>query len=286
MMNTEICTDITGLFLLSTDIYTGNVSEEVMAGGLTGFLSYEDLAEQVKSDLKLRWQSLDPAPERLKNQQQIVNRAEEISVDVVSSDHYTRLIKRWGDVIFSLLGVLFLLPFFFVIGIIIRISTKGPAFFMQERIGIGGRKFIMYKFRTMVMDAEFRLDDLKAYNEVSGPVFKIKHDPRITKVGRFLRQTGIDELPQLFNVVLGDMSLIGPRPPLEREVKQYETWQLRRLSVMPGITCTWQVTPNRHDVRFEEWVAMDLSYIDNWSLGKDIKLFFRTVKTFFLAGGH
>ena len=166
------------------------------------------------------------------------------------------------------------------------ISTKGPVFFRQERIGIGGRKFTMYKFRTMVVDAEFRLDDLKAYNEVSGPVFKIKHDPRITKVGRFLRKTGIDELPQLFNVVMGDMSLIGPRPPLEREVRQYEPWQLRRLSVMPGITCTWQVTPNRHDVLFEDWVTMDLSYIDNWSLSRDVRLFFKTVKTFFLAGGH
>jgi len=138
----------------------------------------------------------------------------------------------------------------------------------------------------MVIDAEEQLKKLAASNQADGPVFKIKDDPRITRVGRFLRKTGLDELPQLLNVVRGEMSLIGPRPPLEEEVKQYERWQLRRLSVKPGITCTWQIVPDRHDVSFEEWMELDLHYIDNWNLFKDFGLFFKTVKTFFMAGGH
>jgi lipopolysaccharide/colanic/teichoic acid biosynthesis glycosyltransferase len=169
---------------------------------------------------------------------------------------------------------------------IIKIGSKGPVFFRQERIGLRGRKFRLYKFRTMVVDAESQLKILKARNEADGPVFKIKEDPRITRVGKLLRKTGLDELPQLFNVVRGEMSLIGPRPPLEEEVKQYERWQLRRLSVKPGITCTWQIIPDRHDVSFEEWMELDLNYIDNWNLFKDLGLFFKTVRTFFMAGGH
>jgi lipopolysaccharide/colanic/teichoic acid biosynthesis glycosyltransferase len=136
------------------------------------------------------------------------------------------------------------------------------------------------------VDAEKQLKKLKTRNEADGPVFKIKDDPRITKVGRFLRKTGLDELPQLLNVVRGEMSLIGPRPPLEEEVNQYERWQLRRLSIKPGITCTWQIVPDRHDVSFEKWMELDLHYIDNWNLRKDLGLFFKTVRTFFMAGGH
>ena len=169
---------------------------------------------------------------------------------------------------------------------IIKTGSKGPVFFRQERIGLRGRKFKLYKFRTMVVDAEEQLKLLKERNEADGPVFKIKDDPRITRVGKFLRKTGLDELPQLFNVIRGEMSLVGPRPPLEEEVKQYERWQLRRLSVKPGLTCTWQIVPNRHDVSFEEWMELDLHYIDTWNLGKDVELFFKTVRTFFLAGGH
>ena len=121
---------------------------------------------------------------------------------------------------------------------------------------------------------------------MDGPVFKIKHDPRITRIGRILRKTGLDELPQLYNVFKGEMSLIGPRPPLSSEVKQYERWQLRRLSVKPGITCTWQVIPNRNDIKFEHWMKLDLQYIDNWSLRKDFSLLIRTLRTIFFATGH
>jgi lipopolysaccharide/colanic/teichoic acid biosynthesis glycosyltransferase len=138
----------------------------------------------------------------------------------------------------------------------------------------------------MVVDAEERLRMLQSRNEADGPVFKIKNDPRITKVGKFLRNKGLDELPQLFNVIRGEMSLVGPRPPLEEEIIQYERWQLQRLSVKPGITCTWQIIPNRHELSFEEWMQLDIHYIDSWNLLKDVRLFFRTVRTFFITGGH
>jgi lipopolysaccharide/colanic/teichoic acid biosynthesis glycosyltransferase len=173
-----------------------------------------------------------------------------------------------------------------LIATIIKIGSKGPVFFKQERIGRRGRKFNIYKFRTMVNYAEEQLNILKDMNEANGPVFKIKYDPRITKSGRFLRNTGLDELPQLYNVIRGEMSLIGPRPPLEEEVSLYERWQLRRLSVKPGLTCSWQIIPSRHDVTFEKWMELDLQYIDNWNLSKDLVLFVKTIGTFFRAGGH
>src|SRR5690606_10927895 len=142
--------------------------------------------------------------------------------------------------------------------------------------GLHGREFIMYKFRSMVVNAEAMLESLRDKNEVDGPVFKIRHDPRITRVGRFLRKTSLDELPQLWNVLKGEMSLVGPRPPLPSEVAQYAPWQRRRLSVKPGLTCTWQVE-GRNQASFEEWVRMDLEYIDRWGLWLDIKLLFKTI---------
>jgi lipopolysaccharide/colanic/teichoic acid biosynthesis glycosyltransferase len=138
----------------------------------------------------------------------------------------------------------------------------------------------------MISNAEEFQEKLKVYNESDGPTFKIKDDPRITKLGRFLRKTGIDEIPQLINVIKGDMSLIGPRPPVESEVKQYQRWQLRRLSVKPGITCTWQAAPNRNDIKFENWIQMDLNYIDNWSLKKDFLLVFKTISAMLYAQGR
>jgi lipopolysaccharide/colanic/teichoic acid biosynthesis glycosyltransferase len=190
------------------------------------------------------------------------------------------------DIYFSILSLIFLLPFLAMIAILIKISSMGPVLFTQERIGRRGRKFKLYKFRTMVLDAEEQLKKLKVLNEADGPVFKITYDPRITGIGRFLRKTGLDELPQLYNVIKGEMSPIGPRPPLEEEVNQYERWQLRRLSVKPGITCSWQIVRDRHGVSFEEWMKLDLQYIDNWNLGKDFVLFIQTIRTFFRAGGH
>ncbi|MCK4750634.1 MAG: sugar transferase [Bacteroidales bacterium] len=225
---------------------------------------------------------LDPTEFQLKT----LNKTRDLSIVDAPSNSLSLILKTMGDIYFSILAIILLIPFFLFISIAIRVGSKGPVFFRQERIGLRGRKFKLFKFRTMVIDAEEQLKKLKARNEADGPVFKIKDDPRITRVGRFLRKTGLDELPQLFNVVRGDMSLIGPRPPLEEEVKQYERWQLRRLSVKPGITCTWQIVPDRHDISFEEWMELDLHYIDNWNLFKDLGLFFKTVRTFFMAGGH
>ncbi|MCK5136605.1 MAG: sugar transferase [Bacteroidales bacterium] len=225
---------------------------------------------------------LDPTEFQLKT----LNKTKDLSIVDVPSNSLSLILKTMGDIYFSILAVILLFPVFLFIGIVIKVGSKGPVFFKQERIGLRGRKFKLFKFRTMVVDAEEQLKKLKERNEADGPVFKIKDDPRITRVGIFLRKTGLDELPQFLNVVRGEMSLIGPRPPLEDEVKQYERWQLRRLSVKPGITCTWQIVPDRHDVSFEQWMELDLSYIDNWNLRKDFELFFKTVKTFFMAGGH
>jgi len=225
---------------------------------------------------------LDPTEFQLKT----LNNARDLTIVDAPSNKLSLVLKSMGDIYFSIMALILLMPAFLVVAIIIKLGSKGPVFFRQERIGLRGRKFKLYKFRTMVVDAEEQLKILRERNEADGPVFKIKDDPRITRVGRFLRKTGLDELPQLFNVIRGEMSLVGPRPPLEDEVKQYERWQLRRLSVKPGITCTWQIVPNRHDVTFEEWMELDLHYIDNWNLRKDAELFFKTVKTFFIAGGH
>ena len=168
--------------------------------------------------------------------------------------------------------------------IAVRIESEGPLLFRQIRAGRNGRKFTMLKFRSMVVDAEKLRAKLDHLNEMDGPVFKIRHDPRITKVGRFIRKTSIDELPQLFNVLFGDMSLVGPRPPLPSEVAQYQPWQRRRLSVKPGITGPWQVS-GRNEISFEEWMRMDLEYIDNWSLWLDIKIILKTVPKVFKGSG-
>ncbi|NBC81829.1 MAG: exopolysaccharide biosynthesis polyprenyl glycosylphosphotransferase [Bacteroidetes bacterium] len=194
--------------------------------------------------------------------------------------------KTLTESIFSFFALLFMSPFLLLIVIAIKLDSKGPVVFKQKRVGLRGRQFYIYKFRTMVINAEEIKQQLMDQNESDGPTFKIKQDPRITRVGRILRKTSLDELPQLFNVVKGEMSLIGPRPPLPSEVEQYERWQLRRLSMRPGITCTWQIVPNRNDVVFEKWMKMDINYIENWSLKRDVKLFFDTIKSVISAGGY
>jgi exopolysaccharide biosynthesis polyprenyl glycosylphosphotransferase len=185
------------------------------------------------------------------------------------------------------LGIIFILsPLLLLIAILIKASSKGPVIFKQERVGLRGRKFYIYKFRTMVQNAEELKEKLIALNESDGPAFKIKKDPRITYIGGILRKTGFDELPQLFNVLKGEMSLIGPRPPIPSEVQLYERWHLRRLSVKPGITCTWQIIPNRNEVRFESWMKLDIKYIESWSVKQDLMLFFKTIKTVFYGTGY
>jgi lipopolysaccharide/colanic/teichoic acid biosynthesis glycosyltransferase len=168
-------------------------------------------------------------------------------------------------------------PLFLIVAILIKLDSRGAVFFVQERIGLSKRKFRMYKFRTMVDDAETIQATLEKLNEASGPVFKIKHDPRITRVGKVLRRASIDELPQLFNVLIGGMSLVGPRPLPVRDYQGLErNWHRRRFSVRPGITCLWQVN-GRSSVHFEKWMELDMQYIDHWSLWLDLKILAKTM---------
>lgn len=186
-------------------------------------------------------------------------------------------IKRTMDIVLSLIGIIVLSPVFLIVSIIIKIEDpKGPVVFRQIRNGLDGKEFKMYKFRSMVSNAEELLVTLEDQNEMSGPVFKIKDDPRITRVGRFIRKTSIDELPQLLNILKGEMSLVGPRPPLPKEVEQYTHYQMQRLLVKPGLTCYWQVN-GRNNIGFERWVELDIKYIKERSLFVDIKLIIKTV---------
>ena len=185
-------------------------------------------------------------------------------------------LKRLFDIVASAALIAALTPLWIIVPVWIRRNSPGPALFHQERVGRHGRLFTMYKFRTMVVGADRMVDQVAALNEMDGPVFKIKNDPRFTGIGRFLRTTSIDELPQLFNVFKGDMSLVGPRPPLMSEVLKYLPWQRKRLSVVPGITCLWQVT-GRNEIKFDEWMQLDLQYIENWSLNLDFKILLQTL---------
>ncbi len=192
--------------------------------------------------------------------------------------------KRFFDILLSLCGLLVLSPLFLITVVAIRLDSKGPAFYSQKRIGKNGKPFKMYKFRSMCVDAEKQLEKLAALNERDGPAFKITEDPRVTRVGRFIRKTCIDELPQLLNILKGDMSLVGPRPPLPNEVAMYTPYQMRRLGVTPGLTCYWQVTKGE-DTSFEEWVELDLKYIRDRSLKTDVKILFWTARVVLLGKG-
>jgi len=183
----------------------------------------------------------------------------------------------------SALALLVLSPLLLLVTILVRLDG-GPALFSQERSGLYGKAFRMWKFRSMVVDAEEQRAALEAQNEMTGPVFKIARDPRVTKLGAFLRRSSIDELPQLWNVLRGEMSIVGPRPPIVAEVKKYQRWQMRRLSMKPGLTCIWQVS-GRNDVDFDTWMRQDLQYIDNWSLFLDVKLMFQTLPVVLLGTG-
>jgi exopolysaccharide biosynthesis polyprenyl glycosylphosphotransferase len=198
---------------------------------------------------------------------------------------YALAIKKIMDLNVSLFLIILLSPFLLAIALAIKFTSPGPIIFKQKRVGLRGRTFNLYKFRTMVANAETLKNDLKSVNEMDGPVFKIRDDPRVTKIGKFLRRTGLDELPQLFNILKGEMSLIGPRPPIPSETEQYERWQLRRLSVKPGLSCFWQIKPDRNNIKFEKWMEMDLAYIDNWSLRLDFLILIKTIKTVFQRTG-
>jgi exopolysaccharide biosynthesis polyprenyl glycosylphosphotransferase len=194
-------------------------------------------------------------------------------------------VKRVMDFVLSIILLLVLAPLFLIAALLIKFDSKGPVFFMQERVGLGKRRFRLYKFRTMIDGADKKQDELEVLNEVSSPVFKIQKDPRITRLGRILRKTSIDEIPQLINVLKGDMSLVGPRPLPVRDYNGFnQDWHRRRFSVRPGITCLWQVN-GRSSIQFEKWMQLDMSYIDNWSLWLDLKIIAKTIPTVLKGSG-
>jgi exopolysaccharide biosynthesis polyprenyl glycosylphosphotransferase len=197
------------------------------------------------------------------------------------------VVKQFIDVVGALLLLLFALPFIFLpAAIMIKLTSPGPVFFRQRRAGLNGRPFMMFKFRSMVSNAEQLKQELASLNEMSGPVFKITNDPRVTKVGRVLRKLSFDEFPQLFNVLMGDMSLVGPRPLPVEEVSRFDDLaHRRRLSVKPGLTCLWQVSGRNEVSDFKEWVRLDLEYIDHWSLWLDFKILWWTIPVVLLGKG-
>lgn len=193
-------------------------------------------------------------------------------------DSWPRFIKSAMDKVLAGLALVGLSPLFIVVAALIRLTSKGPIFFRQARCGLNGQPFMMYKFRSMVTDAEQRKHELQAFNEMDGPVFKVSQDPRITSVGRYLRKFSIDELPQLYNILRGEMSLVGPRPLPVDEVRRFDdVAHRRRLSVKPGLTCLWQISGRNEVTSFKEWVRLDLEYIDNWSIWLDVKILFMTI---------
>jgi exopolysaccharide biosynthesis polyprenyl glycosylphosphotransferase len=197
---------------------------------------------------------------------------------------FALLLKRALDVALSALVLVVLSPLFLVMALLIILTSRGPVFYRQIRCGLGGRRFTLLKFRSMVSNADQLLQHLEELNEVDGPVFKMRNDPRCTVIGRWMRMLSLDELPQLWNVLRGDMSLVGPRPPLPGEVEQYEPWQRRRLRMRPGMTCLWALEGRSH-LQFDRWVKLDLVYIDNWSVWLDLKILLKTIPTVLSSRG-
>jgi exopolysaccharide biosynthesis polyprenyl glycosylphosphotransferase len=208
-----------------------------------------------------------------------------LTFSTTPQDEWQLALKRAFDIVVSGGLLLALSPLLVAIAAAVRLSSPGPVLFRQKRLGLNGRLFTLYKFRSMVQDAEARRAELLHLNEMQGPVFKISRDPRLTPIGSLLRRLSVDELPQLINVLRGDMSIVGPRPPLPEEVAQYQSWQRRRLSMKPGLTCLWQVHGRSRIADFDRWMELDLQYIDNWSLRLDLKIFLRTIPMVLLGRG-
>lgn len=219
-----------------------------------------------------------------------ISAAPQISIDrekTLRSHRRYWVLRRAQDIVFSLLALILLAPMALLISLAIVLDSPGDrAIFRQRRVGRDGKLFWLYKFRTMCPDAEEQLNELLSQNQMDGPVFKIKGDPRITRVGRFLRKTSLDELPQLLNVLQGDMSIVGPRPALPREVELYSDYQRQRLYVTPGLSCYWQIAPHRNEMSFDEWVALDLKYIQERSFWVDWKIIFLTVRAMLMKYGE
>ena len=219
-----------------------------------------------------------------------ISAAPQISIDrekTLRSHRRYWVLRRAQDIVFSLLALILLAPMALLISLAIVLDSPGDgAIFRQRRVGRDGKLFWLYKFRTMCPDAEEQLNELLSQNQMDGPVFKIEGDPRITRVGRFLRKTSLDELPQLLNVLRGDMSIVGPRPALPREVELYSDYQRPRLYVTPGLSCYWQIAPHRNEMSFDEWVALDLKYIQERSFWVDWKIIFLTVRAMLMKYGE
>ena len=219
-----------------------------------------------------------------------ISAAPQISIDrekTLRSHRRYWVLRRAQDIVFSLLALILLAPLALLISLAIVLDSPGDgAIFRQRRVGRDGKLFWLYKFRTMCPDAEEQLNELLSQNQMDGPVFKIEDDPRITRVGRFLRKTSLDELPQLLNVLRGDMSIVGPRPALPREVELYSDYQRQRLYVTPGLSCYWQIAPHRNEMSFDEWVALDLKYIQERSFWVDWKIIFLTVRAMLMKYGE
>ena len=219
-----------------------------------------------------------------------ISAAPQISIDrekTLRSHRRYWVLRRAQDIVFSLLALILLAPLALLISLAIVLDSPGDgAIFRQRRVGRDGKLFWLYKFRTMCPDAEEQLNELLSQNQMDGPVFKIEGDPRITRVGRFLRKTSLDELPQLLNVLQGDMSIVGPRPALPREVELYSDYQRQRLYVTPGLSCYWQIAPHRNEMSFDEWVALDMKYIQERSFWVDWKIIFLTVRAMLMKYGE
>lgn len=198
--------------------------------------------------------------------------------------HY-ELYKRVFDVCFAILLLPFLLPIMLIVALLIKLDSRGPVFFVQRRVGLRGKEFGCYKLRTMIPNAEEMKDSLQHLNEMDGPVFKIKKDPRLTRIGKYLRSYSFDEFPQIFNILKGEMSFVGPRPPTLDEVQKYKRWQMERLSVKPGLTCLWQISGRNNIQDFDDWVKMDIEYIKKASMKEDLKIILKTIPVVFTKKG-
>ncbi len=228
-----------------------------------------------------RWPESTPPPTVLRRSLHVVSS----EIRVLQRPWRARVAKRTLDIVGSLCGLIVFSPLLLVVALLVRLTSKGPALFVQDRCGLGGRTFRFYKFRTMVEDAEERKAELEHLNEMRGPVFKIQKDPRITRLGAVLRKSSLDELPQLWNVLVGDMSLVGPRPPTPDEVQQYSPRHAQRLAVMPGLTGLWQVSGRSAIPDFDNWIELDLEYARRWSMWFDMQILAKTIIVVIISRG-
>lgn len=282
---TEALPDVMGNINEIEKIVRDNPIDEVVVFSVRKFWKTMDLIAAVCEDMGIRLTIVPQWPNLRISQVSFLKLGGTPLLSFVthSKENWVVFIKRMTDFFLSFMALILFFPLLIAIAILIKWDSKGPVFFNQRRCGLNGREFSLIKFRSMIQGAEKMQEQLKDLNEMAGPVFKITHDPRVTRIGSWLRRTSLDELPQLLNVLKGDISLVGPRPPLPQEVALYERWQRRRLSVKPGITCIWQIS-GRNNINFDEWMKLDLHYIDHWSLSLDMKILIRTVPA--VLSGH